>query len=102
MKNHSRGSPPPTEQDSEMNIEIEPRGSVLVARIDGGPLGLFGNEIAEQLEALVERVDRDPDVQAVVFTGTHPGRFVSHAEVRWLQEGGATVPSVGVRGASAL
>ena len=27
----------------------------------------------------------------MVFTGTHPDRFVSHAEVRWLQEGGATV-----------
>lgn len=83
-------------------IEIEDRGAVLVARIDGGPLGLFGNDTAEQLDALVERADADPEVQAVVFTGTHPGRFISHAEVRWLQEGGATVPSVGVRGASAL
>lgn len=84
------------------NLEIEERGPVLVARIDGGPLGLFGNDIAEQLDGLVDRADRDPEVQAVVFTGTHPGRFISHAEVRWLQEGGATVPSVGVRGASAL
>ena len=84
------------------NLEIEDRGAVLVARIDGGPLGLFGNDIAEQLDALVDRADRDPAIQAVVFTGTHPDRFVSHAEVRWLQEGGATVPSVGVRGASAL
>lgn len=84
------------------NLEIEDRGAVLVARIDGGPLGLFGNDIAEQLDALVDRVDDDPETQAVVFTGMHPGRFVSHAEVRWLQEGGATVPSVGVRGASVL
>jgi enoyl-CoA hydratase/carnithine racemase len=84
------------------NLEIEERGPVWVVRIDGGPLGLFGNDIAEQLDALVDRVDGNPAVQAVVFTGTHPGRFVSHAEVRWLQEGGATVPSVGVRGASAL
>jgi enoyl-CoA hydratase len=84
------------------NLEIEDRGAVLVARIDGGPLGLFGNDIAEQLDALVSRADRDPNVHAVVFTGTHPDRFVSHAEVRWLQEGGATVPSVGLKGASAL
>ena len=84
------------------HIEVEDRGAVLVARIDGGPLGLFGNDIAEQLDALVDRADDDPRVQAVVFTGTHPDRFVSHAEVRWLQEGGAKVPSVGVRGASAL
>lgn len=84
------------------NLEIEDRGAVLVARINGGPLGLFGNDIAEQLDALVDRADADPGVHAVVFTGAHPGRFVSHAEVRWLQEGGATVPSVGVKGASAL
>jgi enoyl-CoA hydratase len=84
------------------NLEIEDRGAVLVARVDGGPLGLFGNDIAEQLDALVDRADRDPNVHAVVFTGTHPERFVSHAEVRWLQEEGAKVPSVGVKGASAL
>ncbi len=84
------------------NIEVEDRGAVLVGRVDGGPLGLFGNQIAEQLDLLVDRADADPSVQAVVFTGTHPGRFVSHAEVRWLQEGGAAVPSVGVRGAAAL
>jgi enoyl-CoA hydratase/carnithine racemase len=84
------------------NLDIEDRGSVLIARVDGGPRGLFGNDIAEQLDALVDRADADPDIQAVVFTGTHPGRFVSHAEVRWLQEGGAAVPSVGVKGASAL
>ena len=89
-------------QELRGNLEIEDRGEVLVARIDGGPLGLFGNAIAEQLDALVDRADADPGIQAVVFTGTHPDRFVSHAEVRWLQEGGATVPSVGVRGASAL
>jgi enoyl-CoA hydratase/carnithine racemase len=83
-------------------LDIEDRGPVLIARVDGGPLGLFGNDIAEQLDALVDRADDDPDVQVVVFTGTHPGRFVSHAEVRWLQEGGAAVPSVGVKGASTL
>ena len=51
------------------NLEIEDRGTVLVARIDGGPLGLFGNDIAEQLDALVDRAEADPDVHAVVFTG---------------------------------
>jgi enoyl-CoA hydratase len=84
------------------NLEIEDRGAVLVARVDGGRLGLFGNDIAEQLDALVDRAEDDPNIHAVVFTGTHPERFVSHAEVRWLQEGGAKVPSVNVTGASVL
>ena len=89
-------------QEVRGNLLIEDRGAVLLARVDGGPLGLFGNDIAEQLDALVDRADADANVRAVVFTGTHPTRFVSHAEVRWLQEGGAQVPSVGAKGASAL
>jgi enoyl-CoA hydratase len=84
------------------NLEIEDRGSVLVVRVDGGPHQLFGPQIAHQLEALVDRADADPGIHAVVFTGARKDRFVSHAEVRWLQEGGAAVPSVGRRGASAL
>ena len=83
-------------------LEIEDRGAVLIVRVDGGPHALFGLEIANQLEELVDRVDRDPGVHAVVFTGAHPERFVSHADVRWLQEGGADSPSVGRRTASAV
>src|SRR5436190_901866 len=88
--------------DDRGQLEIEDRGAVLLARIEGGPRGVLGPDVAEQLEELVDRADRDPGVHAVVLTGAHPERFVSHAEVRWLQEGGAAVPPVGVRGASAL
>jgi enoyl-CoA hydratase/carnithine racemase len=51
---------------------------------------------------LVDRVDRDPNVHAVVFTGAHPERFVSHADVRWLQEESAAAPPLGRRSASAV
>jgi enoyl-CoA hydratase len=74
---------------AEGHLEIEDRGAV---RIDGGPHGLFGADIANQLEELVDRVESDPNIHAVVFTGAHPERFVSHADVAWLQEGGAAVP----------
>ena len=69
-------------------FEVETRGGTLVVRIDGGPHQLFGAEVARQLEALVERADKDPQVHAVVFTSAHPERFISHADVKWLQEGG--------------
>jgi len=82
------------------HLEIEDHGSVLIVRVDGGPHGLFGLDIANQLEELVDRVDRDPSVHAVVLTGAHPERFVSHADVRWLQEEGAAVPALGRRGAA--
>src|SRR2546421_10871095 len=83
------------------HLEVEDRGAVLIVRVDGGPHSLFGLDIANELDELVDRVDRDPSVHAVVFTGARPGRFVSHADVRWLQEGGAVKPKLGRRGASA-
>ena len=84
------------------HFETEDRGTVLVVRVDGGPHSLFGVDIANELDELVDRVDRDPSIHAVVFTGARPGRFVSHADVRWLQEEGAAVPELGRRGASAV
>ncbi len=86
----------------EDHLEVEDRGAVLIVRLDGGPHGLFGPEMADQLAALVDRVDRDPSVHAVVLTGAHPARFVSQADIRWLQQGGAASPSLGRRGASAV
>ena len=62
------------------NINTENHGAILVARIDGGPHALFDAEIAKQLKVLVDRADRDPNIRAVVFTGTHPHRFLSHSE----------------------
>ena len=84
------------------HLGIEDRGAILIVRVDGGQHSLFGLDIANELEELVDRVDRDPSVHAVVFTGARPGRFVSHADVRWLQEEGAAVPELGRRGASAV
>lgn len=83
-------------------IEIEARGSVLIARLDGGPLGLFGEGTARDLLALMDRVESDPGIDAVVFTGTHPRRFVGHADVRWLQEGGKATPKLPRAAASAV
>lgn len=76
-------------------IKVEDLGDgVLLARFMGGDLGLFGRDDAPQLVDLVQRADRDPDVRAVVFTGTHPGRFISHADLAWLQEDGSVIPPV--------
>src|SRR4029079_3550381 len=90
-----------TQQDSS-HFRIEDRGATLIVRVDGGPHSLFGVGIANELDELVDRVDRDPSVHAVVFTGARPGRFVSHADVRWLQAEGAAVPDLNRRGASAV
>src|SRR3954454_12989414 len=85
-----------------LGIAVEQRGRVLLARLQGGPHGEFGPELAADLDALVTRAETDDSVGAVVITGTHPGRFVAHAELRWLQEAGAGSPAVGPRLASAI
>jgi enoyl-CoA hydratase len=91
-----------TTATQRLGIEVEQRGRVLLARLHGGPRGEFGREIAADLSALVTRAETDESAGAVVITGTHPERFVAHANLRWLQEGGAASPSVGPRGASAV
>ena len=72
-------------------------GGVIVARFVGNELGLFGREAAPELFDLVECADRDPNVRAVVFTGSHPHRFISHADLQWLQEDGSVIPPVNRR-----
>jgi enoyl-CoA hydratase/carnithine racemase len=78
------------------SISVEGDTGVLIARLDGGPHALFDPEMSRQLAALVDRADRDPDVDAVVFTGTHPDRFLSHSDVRWLQAGGTGFPPINI------
>lgn len=64
------------------HIKVEDRGAVLVAHIDGGPHALFDAALTQHLKELVDRVDRDPNIHAVVFTGTHPDRFLSTLMLR--------------------
>ena len=79
------------------HVAIEGHAGVLVARLNGGPHALFDASIAQELKELVDRADRDPDIHAVVFTGTHPDRFLSHSDVAWLQEGGTGFPPINTR-----
>jgi enoyl-CoA hydratase/carnithine racemase len=83
-------------------IQTENLGNgIILARLIGNDLGLFGRDAAPELFDLVERADRDPAVRAVVFTGSHPRRFLSHADLAWLQEDGSVIPPVS-RGITSL
>jgi len=76
-------------------------GATLVVEINGGPRQEFGETVARAMETLVAEVDQDPDIRAVVFTSAHPARFISHADVQWLQEGGVRFKERLAAGASA-
>jgi enoyl-CoA hydratase/carnithine racemase len=83
-------------------LDVAAHGSTLIVRLDGGPHGLMGLNMANELAALVDRIESDRSIKAVVLTGTHPGRFIGHADVRWLQEGGRSIPKVGRGTASTI
>ncbi|MFD0441169.1 enoyl-CoA hydratase/isomerase family protein [Streptomyces chartreusis] len=71
-------------------------GGVLLARLADNEHGIFGRDDAPEFIRLIEHADRDPAVRAVILTGSHPDRFISHADLRWLQEDGAVIPPVPV------
>jgi enoyl-CoA hydratase len=75
-------------------VTEEHGGGVIVARFVTNELGLFGRDDAPEFIELVKRADRDPNVRAVVFTGSHPGRFISHADLQWLKDDGSVIPPV--------
>lgn len=77
------------EKNASVRLDTELRGSCLLVRIHAGPHQTFGAELALLIEDLLERVDKDPAIRAVVFASAHATRFMSHADVKWLQEGGA-------------
>jgi enoyl-CoA hydratase len=53
-------------QEDKGHLEVEDRGAVLIVRVDGGQHGLFGLDIATQLDDLIDKADVDPDIHAVV------------------------------------
>src|SRR5438270_3668316 len=78
-------------------LQIDEHGTTLIVRINGGKHALLSPDIATQLGKLVDRADKDPNIHAVVFTGTHPDRFLSHSDVAWLQQGGVGFPPINTR-----
>ncbi|RNM11763.1 enoyl-CoA hydratase/isomerase family protein [Nocardioides pocheonensis] len=80
------------------HIDIQDLGSgVVLARFVGNDLGLFVREAAPELVDLIEHADRDPEVRVVVLTGSHPHRFISHADLDWLQKDGSGIPPLSRR-----
>ena len=75
---------PATEGQSRVKggIDVEQHGKVLLATIRNPPYALMTPRILRDLAALVQRVNSDPSVGAVVLTGAHPTRFLAHFDVR--------------------
>jgi len=44
---------------------------------DNGPVNLLDPDTVEQLGALIERIEKDPDLTVVVFRSEKPGYFMA-------------------------
>lgn len=83
------------------HIRLEQHGSVAIAYLDGGPHQLIGLDMAEELSNLLDSLEKENQaINAVIFTSKHPDYFLAHADVRWLQEGGASIPKLGLKSSS--
>ena len=45
---------------------------------DNGPVNLLDPDTVDQLGALIERIENDPDLTVVVFGSDKPGYFMAH------------------------
>ncbi|MDO0910022.1 hypothetical protein QQM39_03840 [Streptomyces sp. DT2A-34] len=73
---------------------VEQHDHVLVARLDNPPSALMTREMVMERGALVRRADPDPNVGAVVLTGTHSSRFLAHFDVRLIYGGAKRSPKL--------
>jgi enoyl-CoA hydratase len=67
-------------------ISIEQQGAVLIARISNPPEGFMDADTEVELVALLDRVESDAGVRAVVLTGGLDGVFVRHYDVGVLEK----------------
>ena len=56
------------------------------ATIDSPPLNLFDQEMVEDLQALMEKLEQDDEVKIVVFDSADPDYFISHIDLARINE----------------
>jgi enoyl-CoA hydratase len=62
-------------------VIAERRGRVLTARLRNPPHNFMNREMVVELEALLDELDGDDSIGAVVLTGDHPQAFITHYDV---------------------
>lgn len=81
-------------------LRVERAGRVLTVTLDNPPHGLLTAAMVAELDAVIDDVDTDPGIGAVVLTGAHPERFVAHYDVADLLEASRGAPSMSPRQAA--
>ena len=67
-------------------ISIETDGAVAVVRFTNPPDGFMNNDTVPEITAMLDQVEGDDGVRAVVLTGGLPDVFIRHFSVVELEE----------------
>jgi enoyl-CoA hydratase len=75
-------------------IKTQQTGRVLLAQLSNPPHAFMNEAMVLDLEALVDRADRDPGIGAVVLTGDQPGRFIAHFDISEILQKARSYPAI--------
>jgi 3-hydroxyacyl-CoA dehydrogenase/enoyl-CoA hydratase/3-hydroxybutyryl-CoA epimerase len=72
---------------ANMAFEVDAAGvaTILMDR-KGEPMNTLGPELAGDLFSLLDRLETDPAIKAVVIGSAKPTNFLAGADIRWLRQ----------------
>ena len=88
----------PTEMKlTHIQFEVDDAGvaTILMDR-EGDPMNTLGPELAGDLFSLLDRLETDPAIKAVVIGSAKPNNFLAGADIRWLRQIDDAEHSVGL------
>lgn len=76
-------------------IAVEVNNAVVIARIGNPPSGYMNEDTANELIALLDRIEHEDDIRAVILTGSMDGVFIRHYDVGILEQRGRQMAAKG-------
>ena len=68
-------------------VRVERSGRVLTARLSNPPHNFINRAMVQELEQLLDGLESDSTVGAVILTGDHPRAFITHYDVEEILRG---------------
>lgn len=73
-------------------IRTERDGRVMTVTLDNPPHNFLNRELVFGLDALLDEIERDRSIGAVVLTSAHPASFITHYDVSEILAGAESMP----------
>ncbi|MGP1254370.1 MAG: enoyl-CoA hydratase/isomerase family protein [Kiloniellales bacterium] len=89
-------SPSDVSGSKSSRVEVVRHGPVAAVALSNPPHGLMDEAMEQELAAVVEELEADPSIRAVVLTGGQEGVFVRHYDVAVLERRGRALAARGL------